>query len=82
MQHGRFSQIHPQMEEELRLNREADYADASERGQHMKLGFLQHSLMISRMHFMLEMASRNPDNRIELGARRQGAELRSQSGRA
>ena len=76
MQHGRFNQIHPQMEEELRLNREADYAAAAERGQHMKLGFLQHSLMISRMHFMLEMSGRNPDNRTELGSWRQGAELR------
>src|SRR5579864_2328601 len=72
----RLSSIHDQMEEEVRLNREADYASAAVRGQHMKLGFLQHSLMISRMHFMLEMASREPDNAVELTAWRQGAELR------
>lgn len=46
------------------------------RGQHMKLGFLQHSLMISRMHFMLEMASRNLTSGVSLAAWRQGAELR------
>jgi hypothetical protein len=76
VQHGRVSQIHPQMEEEIRLNREADYALAAERGQHMKLGFLQHSLMISRMHFMLDMASRSSSGEVTLGPWRQGAELR------
>ena len=62
--------------EEIRLNREADYAGAVIRGQHMKVGFLQHSLMISRMHFMLEMASRSAKAPVELAAWRQGAELR------
>ena len=76
LQHGRAAEIHPDMEEEIRLNREADYAEAVVRGQHMKLGFLQHSLMISRMHFMLEMASRDINNGTSLGAWRQGAELR------
>src|SRR5260370_6599906 len=76
VQHKRLSAIHPQMEEELRLNREADYAAAVVRGQHMKLGFLQHSLMISRLHFMLEMASRSAHGHVELAAWRQGAELR------
>ena len=76
LQHGRAAEIHPQMEEEIRLNREADYAGAVMRGQHMKLGFLQHSLMISRMHFMLEMASRNLTSGVRLAAWRQGAELR------
>src|SRR5437867_9429027 len=42
----------------------------------MKLGFLQHSLMISRLHFMLEMASRNSAGQVELAAWHQGAELR------
>src|SRR5262249_43198586 len=69
-------EIHRQMEEELRLNREAGYAEAAVTGQHMKLGFLKHSLMISRMHFMLELAARNSGGRIHLAAWRQGAELR------
>src|SRR5260370_31517931 len=76
VQHKRLSAIHPQMEEELRLNREADYAAAVVRGQHMKLGFLQHSLMISRLHFMLEMVSRDSRGEVELADWRQGAELR------
>jgi hypothetical protein len=42
--------------DEIRMNREADYAAAVVRGERMKLGFLRHALMISRMHFMLEMA--------------------------
>ena len=69
-------QIHREMEEEIRLNRDADYAGAVMRGQHMKLGFLQHSLMISRMHFMLEMSSRHSAGEVQLGSWRQGAELR------
>src|SRR5262249_12715641 len=76
IQRQRLAAIHPQMEEELRLNREADYAAASINGQHMKLGFLKHHLMISRLHFMLEMASRNLHGQIQLAAWRQGAELR------
>jgi hypothetical protein len=75
LQHSRLTEIHPQMEEELRLNREADYATAATRGQHMKLGFLQHSLMISRFHFMLEMAGRM-DNQPQLAPWHHGAELR------
>src|SRR5450631_3952045 len=58
MAHGRIAEPHPTMLEEIRNNREKDYAWAAVRGQHMQLGFLQHSLVISRMHFMLEMASR------------------------
>lgn len=75
-QHQRLVEIHPQMEEELRLNREADYAGAVVRGQHMKLGFLQHSLMISRLHFMLEMSSRSAEGTVQLADWRQGGELR------
>lgn len=76
VQHQRLTEIHTQMEEELRLNREADYAGAVLRGEHMKLGFLKHALMISKMHFMLEMASRNSNGEMELAAWHQGAELR------
>jgi hypothetical protein len=74
--HQRLSMIHPQMDDELRMNREADYAGAAAAGQHMKLGFLRHSLMISRLHFMLEMASRSSNGDIALTQWRQGAELR------
>ena len=58
IEHGRLNDIHPLMIEELRNNREKNYADAALRGQHMQLGFLKHSLQISRMHFVLEMAAR------------------------
>src|SRR5947208_4308296 len=51
-------EIYPQMLDEIRSHREKDYAGAALRGQHMQLGFLNHGLMISRMHFMLEMACR------------------------
>ena len=76
VEHHRLTEIHPQMEEELRLNREADYAGAVMRDQHMKLGFLQHSLMISRLHFMLEMSSRTSNGQVEIADWRQGGELR------
>jgi hypothetical protein len=74
--HERLPEVHPQMQEEIRLNREAGYATASASGQHMKLGFLKHSLMISRLHFMLEMSGRSPESGVQLAAWRQGAELR------
>ena len=76
VQQERLPEVHPQMQEEIRLNREAGYARAAVSGQHMKLGFLKHSLMISRLHFMLEMSSRSSANGVELTAWRQGAELR------
>ncbi|MSV35283.1 MAG: hypothetical protein EXQ47_06755 [Bryobacterales bacterium] len=72
----RLPELHGQMEDEVRMNREADYAGAAVRGQHMKLGFLRHSLMISRMHFMLEMSARPTTFSVELADWRQGAELR------
>src|SRR6476646_474668 len=67
--------IHPQMLEEVRNNREKDYSTAAIRGQHMKLGFLNHSLMISRMHFMLELACRKSGGNLELEAWSQGGQL-------
>ena len=66
MAHGRITEPNPAMLEEIRSNREKDYADAAVRGQHMQLGFLQHSLMISRMHFMLEMACRRSSGSAKL----------------
>jgi hypothetical protein len=75
-QHGRIAELHPQMAEDVRLNREADYAWAALHGQLMKLGFLQHSLMVSRLHFMLEMASRTASPKVEFADWRQGGELR------
>jgi hypothetical protein len=76
IENGRVPEIHPQMAEDVRLNREADYAGAVLRGQYMKLGFVQHSLMISRLHFMLEMASRNSNSKAEFTSWLQGSELR------
>jgi len=75
-QHGRIAELHSQMAEDVRLNREADYAWAALHGQLMKLGFLRHSLMISRMHFMMEMASRKASSKVEVADWRQGGELR------
>ncbi|MBZ5625629.1 MAG: replication-relaxation family protein [Acidobacteriia bacterium] len=68
-------EIHPQMQEEIKSNREKDYAQAAFRGQHMQLGFLAHCLMISRMHFMLEMACRTSGAGARLEAWCQGGQL-------
>jgi hypothetical protein len=73
--HGRITEPYPAMLEEIRSNREKNYADAAARGQHMQLGFLQHSLMISRMHFMLEMGCRQPGGTRQLEAWCQGGQL-------
>jgi Replication-relaxation len=73
--HGRVTEPHPAMLEEIRSNREKNYADAAVRGQHMQLGFLQHSLMISRMHFMLEMACRRSSGSVKLDTWSQGGPL-------
>jgi predicted transcriptional regulator len=62
----RVLEIHPQMHEEIRSHREKDYADAALRGQHMQLGFPNHGLMISRMHFMVEMACRGSNGAVAL----------------
>src|SRR5450432_18877 len=71
----RRCEIHPQMLEEIRAHREKDYAGAAVRGQHMQLGFLNHSLMISRMHFMIEMACSKSSGRANLEAWCQGGQL-------
>jgi len=71
----RHLEIHPQMHEEIRSHREKDYAGAAFRGQHMQLGFLNHSLMISRMHFMVEMACKKSGGAILLKAWRQGGQV-------
>jgi len=73
--HGRVTEPHPSMLEEIRNTRERDYAAAAVRGQHMQLGFLQHSLMISRMHFMLEMACRQSVSAATLHTWSQGGPL-------
>ncbi len=72
---GRGLSLAPQMIEEVRNHREKGYAEASRRGQYMQLGFLQHELMISRLHFVLELASRNSNGKVELTSWHQGAEL-------
>ena len=72
---GRLSEVHPQMLEELRNNREKDYAGAAFRGQHMSLGFLEHSLQISRFHFMIEMACKKSSGSVVLESWAQGSQL-------
>jgi hypothetical protein len=54
----RALEVQPPMLDEIRNNGEKDYSGAALRGQHMQLGFLQHSLMISRVHCTLELACR------------------------
>ena len=68
-------EIHPQMLEEIRSHHEKDYAGAAVRGQHMQLGFLNHGLMISRMHFMVEMACRVSGDAVALEAWCQGGQI-------
>ena len=68
-------EIHPQMLEEIRSHREKNYAGAATRGQHMQLGFLNHGLMISRMHFMVEMACKGSRGAVGLEAWRQGGQI-------
>jgi hypothetical protein len=72
---GHRVEIHPQMLEEVRSHREKDYAGAATRGQHMQLGFLNHGLMISRMHFMVEMACRKSGGAVSLEAWCQGGQI-------
>jgi len=67
--------IHDEMLEEIRNNREKDYAGSALRGQLMQLGFLQHSLMISRMHFCIEMGCRKSKGKVDLSAWSQGGPL-------
>jgi hypothetical protein len=71
----RHHEIHPQMLEEIRSHREKDYSGAAIRGQHMQLGFLNHGLMISRMHFMVEMACRKSGGVVALEAWCQGGQI-------
>lgn len=66
-----------QVLDEVRHHGVKDYAGAALRGEHMKLGFLSHSLMISRMHFMLEVGSRTLEEPLKLASWRQGGELTS-----
>ncbi|MGH9784627.1 MAG: hypothetical protein ACRD88_10610, partial [Terriglobia bacterium] len=70
-------EVHPLMLEELSNNREKDYANAALTGKHMQLGFLKHQLVISRFHFMLEMASRSSGGQVQLLAWHQGAQIKT-----
>jgi hypothetical protein len=67
--------IRDEMLEEIRNNRERDYANAALRGQEMQLGFLRHSLMISRMHSCVEVACKKSGGRVQLETWRQGGPL-------
>ena len=63
------------MLEEIRSHREKDYSGAAARGLHMQLGFLNHGLMISRMHFMLETACRKSNSAVALEVWCQGTQI-------
>jgi len=67
--------IAAEMLDEIKSNREKDYAQAAFRGQHMQLGFLRHALMISRVHFMLEVACRRSAGAAKLEVWCQGGQL-------
>src|ERR1039458_6663000 len=71
-------EVHPEMLDEIRSHREKDYAGAAIRGQHMQLGFLNHGLMVSRMHFMVEMACKQSGGAVALEAWRQGGQVAGQ----
>jgi len=68
-------EVHQQMLDEIRGHQEKDYAGAAARGQHMQLGFLNHSLMISRLHFMIEAACRRTDGIVSLESWWQGSQI-------
>jgi hypothetical protein len=68
-------EIHPQMLAELKHNRDKDYAAAAVRFQPMQLGYLQHSLMVSRFHFVLERASAQSGGAVALENWAQGSQL-------
>lgn len=57
----------------IRSNRKKAYADAA--GEPGKLLFLQHELMVSRFHFMLDMACREDAESFRLASWKQGPEL-------
>lgn len=76
VEHQRIPDIHPTMQEEIGLNRDANYADAAINHEHMKLGFLKHQLMISRFRFMLERSCVDSKGQVELSMFRQGGDLR------
>jgi hypothetical protein len=74
---GHQLEIHQQMLEEIRSHREKDYSGAAVRGQHMQFGFLNHGPMISRMHFMVEMACRKSGGAVALEVWCQRAQIAS-----
>ena len=70
-------ELHKAMLDEIQGHREKNYAGATGRGQHMQLVFffLEHALMVSGMHFMLELACRKSQGQIQLSSWQQGAAL-------
>ena len=78
VQYERLPEILSRMTDELDSNRTADYAGAVIRGQYMQLGFLKHSLMISRLHFALEQACKKSGGRLTLDDFRQGGQIARQ----
>jgi hypothetical protein len=66
LEHGLLDEVHPQMEAEVRQNREAQYGEAWLDASSGKSLFLRHQLMVSRMRYMLEMGCWSSDGRIDL----------------
>lgn len=66
VEYGRIGEIHPQMEKEVRQNREAGYSAAWLDSSSAQLLFLRHQLMISRLRFMLEMSCWGSGDKTEL----------------
>jgi len=68
--------------QEVSNNREKGYGKLNERQQAQQYQgqfmFLQHEVMVSRFHAMLELACRHNSGGVELAAWRQGAELWNQ----
>lgn len=62
--------------ESVRNNREKDYAGAAKRHEHGRLLFVNHELMISRLHFMLELAAKESNGAAQLVSFHQGPILK------
>jgi hypothetical protein len=63
--------------EDVRNNRMRDYVGAVGRSEHGRMLFLQHELMISRFHALLELACRKSSGQVQLANFIQGAALNS-----
>lgn len=67
-------EINEQMLDEIANNREKDYGAAAYQGHHLQLGFLQHSLMISRVLSVLRWPRESREDKL---ISRPGARVRN-----